>query len=88
MRRGTVTVECDSQKCHAEVVYEAAALSDNELSDMLSDDGWERSRDGKDACPDCVRERNGQRERDDAYERAAARDRNDDFARTGGRDWT
>jgi hypothetical protein len=88
--RGTVTMECDTPNCRAELVIDA---EDADLtmtrhgakagfsSDWLLDDGGELR------CPDCQNE-SRQPERDDAYERAAARARTNDFAETGGKDWT
>jgi hypothetical protein len=86
--RGTVTLECDSKGCHAELVIEAdSCLTDNSEGGMsleFSAPDWHEDDDGLIHCPQCCQPE----ERDEAYERAAAKARNNDFADTGGKDWT
>lgn len=56
MKRGSVTFECDSPLCGAEIIYEAEDIAEYPLDDMLNDDEWKRLAGGLIACPDCVRE--------------------------------
>ena len=73
-RYGRITVECDSRDCSAEVSYSHNAI-EAELSDMLSDEGWTRTADGKDQCPDCCAPENPrQKGDDDGIEYADPRD--------------
>lgn len=52
---GTITVECDNEHCHAELVLHVDALMETSVEDALWDDGW-RNHDGLHICPQCCEE--------------------------------
>jgi hypothetical protein len=58
--RGTVTLECDSKGCHAELVIDAEEISiDNDESGLamaLSAHGWRMDDDCDIHCPACCEE--------------------------------
>ena len=84
--RASVTFECDSKGCHAELVFDGTDANvltrRGGLDAQFFAYGWVMDDDDLLHCPACCEER------DEAYERAAARARNNDFADTGGKDWT
>jgi hypothetical protein len=87
--RGSVTLECDSKGCQAELVLgyldlEVAPKS-NGLELTAHAWWWVLDEDGLLHCPQCCEE---DTRANDAHERAAARARNNDFEDTNGRDWT
>lgn len=86
--RGSLTIECDQPKCHAEIVLEARDFTLGPAprgTDVgVFAYGWHVNDDEQFICPQCA----APDERDEAYERAAARARNNDFADTSGKDWT
>jgi hypothetical protein len=86
--RATVTYECDSPDCHAELVLDATDAELVKARGGVQAEfygyGWQMDDDDQIHCPQCCEED----PRDEAYERAAARARNNDFADTGGKDWT
>ena len=53
-----VCIECDQLDCGAYQEFTAEALKESSLAELLEADGW-RVKDGKDACPQCVEERQG-----------------------------
>jgi hypothetical protein len=91
--RGSVTLECDRPKCHAEQVFEAEDFDFEVCRERLfieqCVDDWHMDEDGDLWCPQCLGEAREKADRAaDPHERAAARARNNDFADTGGKDWT
>ena len=53
--RGRITVECDSEHCRAETIFNADDLDGSDVTDRLLEEGWQRN-DGLDTCPQCLEE--------------------------------
>lgn len=58
--RGRITVECDTEDCYSEVVYNHDDLDGCEVEDRLFEDGWQRQawipgRPALDVCAACVK---------------------------------
>lgn len=76
--RGSITIECDRPKCHAEIVLDGRdADSDttfNELSLELYVPGWRLDDEGMFWCPDCAEPHEREKHDDDGREYADPRD--------------
>lgn len=49
--RGAITVECESPDCTAERIVQPAELLDEELTQLLWDEGWQTGK--ATICPEC-----------------------------------
>jgi hypothetical protein len=58
MKRGNITVECDTATCHAEQVWSADALwaAGESLPVIAHEAGWRVDWDNCFTCPECIEE--------------------------------